>query len=797
MVTIRKPKNALKFSKPASWWGSLWREGLPIGNGEIGASIYGGAASDTVMITHSDLWWQGQAGVLRDVADKLKDVRKKVDDGLFREAENIFSTAFMSQGYRPQMAYPLPLCDFRIDQKIEKQVKEYARILNMENGECGVTFKDGATRFERSVFVSNAQNIICYEMSHAGAKTIDVTFSLDIHEKFNARTENAVSKLPEGVNIKYENYFMYFSARSDNGTEFGVVAFINHYGGSQTVNSDSISIKGADKVLVILKPFIESQREKEWKALKEALPKIKLTYEKLLKEHTPLHAKLFSSCELDIEADGRDRYVNDLLDETFETGEMPSALLEKLWAYGRYLLVTGSKKASRPLAPYGLWCGDYKAQDSQINSAGSMQTIYSHALSGNMPEYLESVFTYYESVIDDLRKNASRIYGARGIFIPSIMAHGAGVVGNISPSILHFTGVAGWVCQLFYDYYLYTDDKAFLKNRALPFMKETALFYENFFKVQGDNFYESSPSYSPHTTPGNFTLQSPEPLNIARNALLDFSIARELLLNLIEGSEVAGANKSEIPKWKDMLTRIPAYSLNSDNTVKEYLDQRFTDNPEAPSTAMFYPVFPGTEVNFLSSDIKKSFEQTAKKKYLSSTRGQTSTSISRYANIFARLGDGASALEALNTLVRGMSMGNLIFSMTDYRGMGMGKTDIWSSYTIEPNMGITSCVQEMLVQSNSKMIMLLPALPEIMSKGTIEGLLTRVGVEIVSLAWDKRKGNLALKLKAKKASTIDLVLPSGAKRWKSIGKEQFNPETGIVKDLALPAGKVLSFNISF
>ncbi|MCL2861242.1 MAG: glycoside hydrolase family 95 protein [Firmicutes bacterium] len=797
MVTIRKPKNALKFSKPAGWWGSLWREGLPIGNGVVGASVYGGAASDTVMITHSDLWWQGQTGVLRDVADKLKDVRKRIDDGHFREAENIFSTAFMSQGYRPQMAYPLPLCDFKIEQNIEKQVKEYARVLNMENGECGVTFKDGATRFERSVFVSNAQNIICYEMSHAGAKTIDVKFSLDMHEKFNARTSTAVSKLPDGVNVKYENYFMYFSARSDNGTEFGVVAFINHYGGSQVVQPDGISIKGADRVLVLLKPFIESQREKEWKALKETLPKIKLTYEKLLKEHTPIHQKLFSSCELDLEADGRDRFVNDLLDETFENGEMPPALLEKMWAYGRYLLVTGSKKASRPLAPYGLWCGDYKAEDSQINSSGGMQTIYSHALSGNMAEYLESVFTYYESVIDDLRKNASRIYGARGIFIPSIMAHGAGVVGNISPNVLHFTGVAGWVCQLFYDYYLHTDDKNFLKNRALPFMKEAALFYENFFKVQGDNFYESSPSYSPHTTPGNISQQNPDPLHIAKNSSLDFSIAKELLANLIEGSEIAGANKSEIPKWKDMLTRMPSYAIAPDNTVKEYLDSRLTDNPDAPSTAMFYPVFPGTEVNFSTPELKKSFEQTAKKKYLSSSREQTAASLSRYANIFARLGDGALAFEALNALVRGMSMGNLIFSMTDYRGMGMGKSDIWSQYTIEPNMGVTSCVQEMLVQSSSKMLMLLPALPDAMSKGTIEGLLTRVGVEVVSLSWDKRKGNISLKLKAKKASKIDLVLPSTSKRWKNIGQEQFNPETGIVQGLNLPAGKVLSFSISF
>lgn len=293
MVSIRKPKNALKFSKPASWWGSTWREALPTGNGVIGAAVYGGAGNDVVMINHCDLWWQGHVGVLQDVADKLKDVRKKMDDAP-KEAEDIFSNALISKGYRPQLSYPLPLCDFKIDMPLQKSAKEYSRILNMENGEATVTFKDGATRFDRSMFVSRAQNLIAYEITRAGSKSIDVDFSLDVHDRFNVRTPSAVSKLPDGVVTKYEKFFMYFSARSDNGTEFGVVGFINHYGGEQIVSTKGISIRGADKVLVTLRVFVESQREKEWKAQKAALTAVKLTYEKLLKEHTPLHSKLLA-----------------------------------------------------------------------------------------------------------------------------------------------------------------------------------------------------------------------------------------------------------------------------------------------------------------------------------------------------------------------------------------------------------------------------------------------------------------------------------------------------------------------
>jgi len=796
MVNIRKAKNALKFSKPAGWWGSTWREGLPSGNGVIGASVLGGAANDVVLINHSDLWWQGHVGVLQDVADKLPTVRKKIEENRPKEAEQILSDGLIQKGFRPRPAFPLPLCDFKISQHFDKAVKEYARILNMENGEVSVTCKDATTRFERSLFVSRAQqDIICYEITKAGPKSIDVTLSLNQHDTFNTRTMDAVSTVPAGVNVKYENYFMMYSARSDNQTDFGVVAFINHFGGYQTVTNTGIHIKGAEKVLVVLKPFIETQRERAWNDIKKELPPVaKKTYDKLLKEHTAIHNKLFNSAELDLEADHRDEFADVLLDTASQKGEMSLALIEKMWAYGRYLLLSGSSPTSRPLASHGLWCGDYKAESAGITASGSIQSTYAHAFSGNMAEFTKSIFTYYESVIADLRKNASRLYGCRGIFVPSVMAHGTGVVGSVEPAVVHFTGAAGWICQLFYDYYRYTEDKVFLKKQALPFMKETVMFYENFFKVLGDGIYESVPSFSPNTTPANHFIAG-EHMHIARNATVDFAISRELLKNIIEGSEIAGENKSEIAKWKDMLTKIPKYMLAEDGTIREYQDSKYTDNPFSPSTALMFPCYSGIAYYNMTPEIKKGFENTAKKKLASAISEFTSPELMRYASCFARFGDGETALEIATNAIRTMVMNNLIFAKTDWRGMGGGKVDTWASYTVEPNAGLTGVVQEMIVQSTAKTVKLLPALPASMGKGSIEGFLTRAGVEIVSLSWDMRKGNISAKIKAKKATKINLQLPKGTKRFKPIGKETFDAETGLVSGLELVSGKAVSLDI--
>ena len=794
MAKIGKPKNTLRFNKPASWWGSTWREALPTGNGVLGAAVYGGAGSDVVMINHRDLWWQGHVGVLQDVVDKIQTVRKKMDEDNPAAAQDILSSALITKNYRPQMAYPLPLCDFHIDFPLDKPAREYQRILNMDNGEITVTYRDGTTRYERSCFVSRANNTLCYEITKAGSKTIEATFSFSLHDKFNVRTPVSVSKLPDGINIKYENYFMYFSARSDNGTEFGCTARISYYGGTQSVDPvKGITIKGADKVLVLIRPFIESQREKEWKNLKTALTGVKLTYDKLLKEHTAIHSKLFGSADFDLNADGRDEAVEDLLDRTFSEGDIPVALIEKLWGFGRFLLITSSTPETLPSAPYGLWCGDYKAPLSHIDASGSMQSMYNQVFTGNLCEYIESIYTYYSNVMDDLKKNASRLYGCRGIMIPSVIAHGTGALGSVDPGVIHFTAAAGWVCRLFYDYYNYTGDEKFLKSKAMPFMKDVATFYEEFLKLK-DGRYESCPSYSPETTPGNYAIGDDE-LKIARNSTVDFAVLKGLLGDLIKGSAITGLYKDDVKKWEYMLTCIPAYAFNAYGTVKEYIDNSYADNDRSPSTLLYYPVFPGTEINALTPELLKGFAMTAKKKFDTAKRNFTSAYIARYANIFARVGDGEEAYNAIVRMVRTMCMSNLVFALSDWRGMGMGVSDVWATYSIEPNMGVTNALQEMLVQSFDNCISILPAKPQSFAAGSISNFMTRAGVEVVSLDWNNKKNSATIKLKSRKARDICVKIPAGAVYRPGKGGEKFDQERGLITDIKMQANKVITIDI--
>ncbi|MCL2177159.1 MAG: glycoside hydrolase family 95 protein [Firmicutes bacterium] len=795
MISIRKTKTALKFEKSASKWGSLWREGIVTGNGLIGASVLGGIAEDRIMLTHGDLWWQGYAGVLPDVADKLQEVRNKLDDRKPREAEGILSNALINKGYRPKLAVPLPLANLVVKMPITSTVKDYMRVVNMETGEVGVSFKDGSTKYERVIFASRADDMLVMELNRSGSKPIDAHFSFALHDVSQIKTPTGVpSKLPEGVVTKYEKHFMYFGARSDNGTDFGGVTRITYYGGSMEVSPAGITIKGANNILVITRLFVESQREREWKNLKEKLGGVKSNYDKLLKDHTNIHSKLFNAVQIDLDAQDRDQPIEQLLRRA-ASDDFPLALAEKLWLYGRYLFISSTNPKGRPMSNYGIWCGDYKADDAQAEVNIHLQNLYAQVLAGNLTEFMMPIFNFYETQMSDLKKNAGRLYGCRGIFVPNLHSPGSGLLGTCESQTIHFTGNAAIISRMFYDYYLHTDDKKFLKDRALPFMREAALFYEDFFKVNDSGVYDSSPSLSPYTTPANFIDVTNSKLEVVKSAAIDFVLARELFTNLIEGAKEAKVYANEIAKWEDMLTRIPKTQIADDGTVREFINRGFTDNHDSYYAPHLYGAFPGGEINFTrEADITKAVSTSIKRRLSVGTSKLTSTSLATYANVAASVGDGELAYECIDTIAKTSLLNNLWAVRNDWRYSGIGDNNQWSPVRLDANTAITSALQNMFVASTSTHIRILPALPSDFKKGSISGIQTQAGVE-VGVEWDKKRGTLYVTLKSRRAKTISLMLPPGTRRIaKGLKTDTFNAQT-LTAVIEVPGGKALTLDI--
>ncbi|TXK83805.1 glycosyl hydrolase family 95 catalytic domain-containing protein [Paenibacillus sp. N3.4] len=753
-------KHLISMNYPASWWRSLWREALPSGNGRMGAAVYGGVYEETILLNHENLWWGGVTLPLPDVSDRLPEVRRLLNEGQASEADKLLPDSLKEQGYSPKLAFPLPLGDLKIFMPLCQAFRSYKRSLQMETGEVSVVWTDGDTKYERRLFVSRTDDTVVLEIRKSGPQTIEARLCMQLHDQRDFRKPGIV--FPDSEEMKCTGDTIYYAAQNTDGNDFGGVARVINRGGQTGVGHAGLTVKEADSVLVIVKLFTHGKRNNEWRRLKEELSFLPSCYESLLSRHVTEHGRLFRSMEFDLYAASRELSNEELLLQAYQ-GETPDALMEKMWAYGRYLLISSSRAEGQPCHLYGLWCGDYDAVWAFHMVNENLQMIYWQALSGNMTELLLAVFNYMETLMEDFRVNARRLYGCRGIFIPAPSVPGSGLLKHTSSHIIHWTGGAGWVSQHYYDYYLHTGDMEFLQDRALPFMREAVLFYEDFFTMDEDGYLMSSPSNSPENTPGNYWKGPGMSMGTTMNATMDFAIAKELLTHLIEGAQSAGMYTEDIPRWREMLDRIPPYQITEDGAVREWMHPFFEDNDHHRHESHVYPVFPGNEVSRDKDPVLfKAFVKSIEKRLVIGLKEQSGWSLAHMANNYARMGQGDSALACLETLSRSCVMNNLITLHNDWRSMGIGVDMDWAPVQIDANMGWTSAIQEMLLFSIPGELYILPALPTRWKKGTAGPLLARGGVEC-TLDWDESEERLDISLRSTKGSQlIDLILPEAA-----------------------------------
>jgi alpha-L-fucosidase 2 len=767
-------KNKLILKYPASWWGSKWREALPSGNGVIGAASYGAVHTETVLLTHDDLWHEVVTKELPDVSDRLPEVRRLLLENKAFEADPILSEALKGEGYDADIGAPLPLGDLKIHIPVSNGFSNYSRALNMETGEVSVQWSDNETDYQRKLFVSRAHDCVVMEIRATGNQALSATISLDLHNREDAhRCDEEDPKLPTELEVQSAtNGTIRYAARNEDGTDFGAVARITSEDSVLSSVDGGIQIQGGTHALIILKLFIKGARKRDWDNSLQELETLPNDYAALLAPHESLHRELFERVTLDL---GAEQSTNTLSNEELllnaYQGAVSTAMVEKMWAYGRYLLISSSREGSQPCPLQGKWCGAYRGYWTFNMANENLQMNYWQAMSGNLTETALPVFDYFERMLDDCRENARKIYGCRGICVPCITTPPSGLFKDIQPHILHWTGAGAWVGQHFYDYYLHTGDEVFLKERALPFLREVALFYEDFFTLDENGYYLSAPSNSPENHPGNHGAgaHSLKGMETTMNATMDFALAKEVLTNLIEGHQQLDEKPDELDKWQEMLTKIPPYETNEDGAIKEWLHPYYTDNYNHRHQSHIYPVFPGFEVTRdADPELFKAFEIAIRKRLDIGISSQTGWSLAHMANVYARMNEGDRALRCLSLIARACVMNNFYTTHNDWRESGIGCEFSQAPYQIDANFGWTAAVQEMLIFSRSGFISILPALPKEWSQGSVTGLLARGGIR-VSIQWDLKQGTIDIELLSlNKDQNVELKITDGTEPSRTV-----------------------------
>ena len=771
-------KNKLLMYYPASLWKALWRDAVPTGNGTIGAAVYGAAANETVMLSHEALWHHQTTQPLPDVSGRLPEVRRHLLNNEAARAQPILIDALHAEGYDPALGEPLPLADLRISQITDHGFRRYSRTLDMQTGEVSVAWNDGETRFCRDLFVSRTDDIVVCRISANGPGSIHASITLSLHDETDGPSQDgdAAGGFLKTAETTVDAASIFFAAGNDDTGDFGAVARVIINGHDRDAGprgaggpdigelgaepeTGSVIVRGAASVLILVKVFVNGKREDEWRRASSELTAAGYSYRELFERHSAAHQRLFSSMKIDLRGEKHDLSNEELLLAAFQ-GEAPTALVEKMWAFGRHLLISSSREGGLPCPLQGLWTGDWKTfwAFNMVNE--NLQMIYWQALQGNLTETLLPVFDYHDAMIEDFRINARNLFGCRGIFVPAPTTPGSGLLKTLKPHIIHWTGGAAWIAQHYYDYYLFTGDQNFLRRRALPFMREAALFYRDFFTENEDGFFISSPSNSPENSPGRSEKGGAAGNSVATtmNATMDFALAKEVLGNLICGSHATGMYEDEIAVWEEMLRKIPPYQINEDGAIKEWMHPFYPDNYGHRHESHIYPVFPGTEL--IEEDdpvLFQAFVTAVKKRLNVGLKDQSAWSLTHMANAYARMGEGNLALEALELLSRSCVINNFFSFHNDWRRMGIS-LESFAPFQIDANMGWTSAVQEMLLFSRPGIIKFLPALPDKWAKGSFDGMLCR-GQITASAKWDFQKGVFEATLLARASQTVTLKFP--------------------------------------
>jgi alpha-L-fucosidase 2 len=755
MLNPKRSKLELKY--PASWWKNMWREALPSGNGEIGVSVYGAVQDETVLINHADLWHWGCKDPLPDVSHTLPETRKLMEEGRFLEASWNLTNALKSQGYESELASTLPLGDLKLRMPCRTAFSKYRRSLQMDTGEVSVAWADGERTYVRNLFVSRADDMIVYEIRSADGPVSGV-LKLALHPTDEPRLHERLQPLRDSVEVRADGLFLSYAARNEDQTDFGAVAQVIPTGGQVEAGDGELRFAECEHVLVLVKVFVQGEREQAWARLRNKLSSEVRSYDELLAAHLSIHQPLFHSASLRLGRNEDPRSNEELLLAAYD-GEAPTELIEKMWAFGRYLLISGTRPGGQPLSLYGLWGGDYQLTWCHHMANENIQMMYWHAPAGGLLELIPPMFDYFEGMMDTFRDNARKLYGCSGIYIPAGTTPGIGVPNQIVPVIMNWTGAAGWLAQHYYAYYQYTGDAAFLKERVLPFMREVALFYKDFLVVGEDGYYQYYPSVSPENTPQNFMptdgkpLAHPMPTTI--NATMDFAIMKELLTHLLEGSRDSGMYSEEAVDWEKMLSRIPPYQLNEEGAVREWMHPTFDDRYDHRHLSHIYPIFPGKEfVREEDPELFNGFETAVKLRLIGA---QSGWSLAHMSSIYARLGDGDRALQCLDILSRSCLLSSFFTLHNDWRSMGVCMNMQEAPIQLDANLGWVNAVQEMLLYVSPDHIKLLPALPSRWNDGEAANL--RFCTGSLSMAWNRQEGRLTAKLVAERAAEVTITLP--------------------------------------
>ncbi|MEV8099527.1 RICIN domain-containing protein [Kitasatospora sp. NPDC085879] len=706
---------------------SAWTDGFLSGNGEYGAVYYGAPTLEKMIFNHHRFVLpNGSRSVMPPVISPYLETAR--DQALAGDYSGASSTFAHGWGLRWTQTFH-PGYELQLSTPGMTTVNDFARITDFRTGEVTHTWTDQYGTWQRHVFVSRVDQVIVHELLPATGRTVDTTISVNtaltgVPTKVSFSTTATVTSGDGYLNLRGT-----YPSGGAYGYEGVTRVVVSGSGSSVTADGQTLVVAKATKVLLLTK-LGRYETSTGWNSqpLQTALAALTADYATLLGRHAPKHQAMYDRSSIDLNVSAADRRLatSDLLArQNSNASAIDVALLERMYDSGRYLFISSSGVLPPRLS--GIWTGTWNG--SWADDFTTDANINLQVAGGNILDLTDAMQGYFDLILGQLahwRDNASNLYGARGFLAPT---RTDGEYGHM----LHFnntsfpgeawTGGADWLLYPLLEYYQVTGDSAFLKNKLGPALMELALFYEDFLtRTDSSGKAVFVPSYSMENSPAN-TRQA-----FSINATGDIMAGRHALQAAIDAANTLGLEQGSgqgVQRWTALLAKLPDYTVNSDGALAEWSWPGLTDNYNHRHVQHMYGAWPLHEINPEEKPDLVKYARTALDKRGDqnfSAHGSLHRALAR-----ARLKDGPGVYGNL-LKIYGKNM--------VWRSLMTSHNPDLTTYNCDAANTIPAVLGEALVYTRPGVLEILPALPDQLTKGAINGVRGRNRIAIQSLSWD-------------------------------------------------------------